>query len=103
MIASVSSWTSNRLVWTPIKIKEELVRATLETAPDKRPCKRAQAIFLCTQHENAGLAKDQFDMRWVWTEIRVCEVCPSWARGRAIANCLCRNWGLLGAGPRKVQ
>ena len=59
------------LVRAPIEVKGEHVRATLETAPDKRPCNEAQAIFLRTMRENAGLIKEQFDMRWVSTGIRV--------------------------------
>ena len=47
------------------------MRATLETAPDKRPWNKAQAIFLCTMRENAGLTKENFDITWVSTGIRV--------------------------------
>ena len=53
------------------KSKGEHVRATLETAPDKRPCNEAQAVFLRTMRQNASLTKEQFDMRWVSTGIRV--------------------------------
>ena len=59
------------LVRAPIEVKGEHVRGTLETAPDKRPWNEAQAIFLRTMRENAGLTKEQFDMRWVSTGIRV--------------------------------
>ena len=59
------------LVRAPIEVKGEHVRSTLETAPDKRPWNEAQAIFLRTMRENAGLTKEQFDMRWVSTGIRV--------------------------------
>ena len=41
------------------------------TAPDKRPWNKAQAIFLCTMRDIAGLTKEQVDMRWVSTGIRV--------------------------------
>ena len=59
------------LVRAPIEVKGEHVRGTLETAPDKRPWNEAQSIFLRTMRENAGLTKEQFDMRWVSTGIRV--------------------------------
>ena len=59
------------LVRAPIEVKGEHVRGTLETAPDKRPWNEAQAIFLRTMRENAGLTKEQFHMRWVSTGIRV--------------------------------
>ena len=59
------------MVRAPIEVKGEHVRGTLETAPDKRPWNEAQAIFLRTMRENAGLTKEQFDMRWVSTGIRV--------------------------------
>ena len=47
------------------------MRATLETAPDKRLWNKAQAIFLCTMREDAGLTKEKLDIRWVSTGIRV--------------------------------
>ena len=59
------------LARTPVEIKEDFVTATLELAPDKRPRNEAQAIFWCTMRDNAGLAKEQFDIRWVSTDIRV--------------------------------
>ena len=53
------------LVRVPIEVKGEHVRSTLETAAE------AQAIFVRTMRENAGLTKEQLDMRWVSTGIRV--------------------------------
>ena len=47
------------------------MRATLATALDKSHWNKAQAIFLCTMRDNAGLTKEMFDIRWVSTGIRV--------------------------------
>ena len=58
------------LARTPVRIKGDTVRSTLETAPDKRPWNKAQAIFLCTMRDNASLTKEKFDIK-VSTGIRV--------------------------------
>ena len=55
------------LVRALIEVKEEYVRATLETAPYKKPWNKAQATFLRTMRENACLTKEEFHMRWVST------------------------------------
>ena len=73
------------LARTPVEIKGDIVRATLETASDRRPWNKAQAIFLCTMSENPGLTKAKFDIGWVSTGIRVSvnsalpdRLCPYW-------------------------
>ena len=68
MIVIVFSWSSNR--HRP-KTKGDFLRATLALAQDRRPWNNAQAIFLCTMRDHAGLTKEQFDIRWVSTGIRV--------------------------------
>ena len=55
----------------PFSNQGDIVRAKLETAPDKRSWNKAQAIFLCTLRDNADLTKEKLDIRWVSTGIRV--------------------------------
>ena len=52
----------------PVRIKG---RATLETAPDKRPWNKAQAVLLCTMRENVLFTRERFDIGWVSTGIHV--------------------------------
>ena len=87
MSANVCSWTPKKH-WPRIlsEIKEDVVRTTLETAPDKRPWNKAQAIFLCTMRENAGLTKEKFDIKWVLAEIRV-SVCKQFTYRAHVFSC----------------
>ena len=60
-----------------VEIRRCNVRATLEISADSRPWNKAQAVFLETMREIAGLGRDAFDIGWISTGIRVAAGCPS--------------------------
>ena len=89
----------------PIPVKGADVRATLELDPEKRPWKKAQAIFIGAMREHAGLPRATFDIRWVNTGLRVsvnmsspgcATVVPTPIASFTIGT----SWVL---GPRKIQ
>ena len=55
------------LVWPPVRIHGDIVRATLEIFPERIPWNKVQAVFFCAVREIAGLPRETFDIRWVPT------------------------------------
>ena len=56
---------------SPVEIRGETVRATLEIDPSKRPWQKATAIFFTVMKEHANLDAKNFDIRWVTMGVRV--------------------------------
>ena len=55
----------------PVRIRGDIVRATLGISPDKRLWNKAQAVFLCATRKFACPRCEVFDIRLVSTGIRV--------------------------------